>query len=881
MNWKRVVPVLALTCAMGGLARPLFAQAVQTAALTGTVKDSTGAVLPGATGPGTYEMETTLPGFRTMKRSDIVLALGTTATIDIALSVASVSETVQVTGESPVVDVKSSASNTQLTDAMLQNLPTGRFQPDIINLTPGVSSNVAFGGAQSSNALLMDGVDVSDPETGTPWSFFNYNWVEQVQIVALGANAEYGEFTGVAANSIIRAGSNRWTGLGEYLMERKNWLADNTTSLSADLRKTFTPREIKSYWDTTGQIGGPLAKDKLFFFSGFQYRNIQDRPAGFAGNFTSEKDPRTLHKLTWAAAPSVRVEGFVEWDKYDVEGRGASAQRPTTEVTALEPSPEWNWNGQITWTINSKTMLNVRNGGYWGYFPVEPTPPQTRSGPYPHYDSLSNIYSVNVPYFGRFDRTRNVTAATLTRYADKFAGKSHELKFGFEFERSKIRNESGYPGGRYYYDYGGPYTVTLWEGYVTNAVAKRASMYAQDSWTVTDRLTLNPGLRLDINRGSVPTGTVLSNHALAPRIGAAFDVMGDHKTVLRAHYGRFFDALFGGQFEFMDLTQQHPKITAEVLGPNRFSEIDRRNPATNLGISPDVRQSYSDAFLAGIERELVSNLSVTAQYIRRNFRDFMGFVDTGSIYAPTPKVDPGPDGRLGTADDGASLTVYNKTNPGHELLLFTNPDNAFRDYDAFQLIGTKRYSNNWQAQLSYTWSHSRGTVDNRGGTNSGGGGNQGLGQTGGFANPNHLININGDSRFDYTHQVKLDGTYRVPLFGGFNISGVYRYTTGLAWGRLATIRGLTQGSESVRIEPLGTRRTDAANYLDFRAEKTIPLGSSARQIGIYLDIFNVNNQGIPDNGDRRSVIENSGTTFGNPNRWISPRLARLGFRLMF
>jgi len=153
--------------------------------------------------------------------------------------------------------------------------------------------------------------------------------------------------------------------------------------------------------------------------------------------------------------------------------------------------------------------------------------------------------------------------------------------------------------------------------------------------------------------------------------------------------------------------------------------------------------------------------------------------------------------------------------------------------------------------------------------------------TGGFANPNHLININGDSRFDYTHQVKLDGTYRVPLFGGFNISGVYRYTTGLAWGRLATIRGLTQGSESVRIEPLGTRRTDAANYLDFRAEKTIPLGSSARQIGIYLDIFNVNNQGIPDNGDRRSVIESSGTTFGNPNRWISPRLARLGFRLMF
>ena len=911
MRWKPVAPVfIALVCAMFGTATPLLAQAVQTSTLTGTVKDSTGAVLPGVTvnvsspqqiggvqtsvtdsqgiyrfpalRPGVYEMETTLAGFKTVKRSEIVLALGTTSTIDVTLAVASVSETVQVTGESPIVDVTSSASNTQLSDAMLQNLPTGRFQPDIINLTPGVNSNVAFGATQSTNALLMDGVDVSDPEGGTPWSFFNYNWVEQVQVVSLGANAEYGEFTGVAANSIIRSGSNRFTGLAEYLMERKNWIADNTTSLSSDLQKTFTPREIKSYWDTTAQIGGPIVKDKLFFFSGFQYFNRQDRPAGYTGDFTSEKDPRTMNKLTWAISPNVRAEGFVEWDKFDVEGRGASARRPTTAVTALEPSPETNWNAQVTWTINSKTMLNVRNGGYTGYFPVEPTPPNTRSGPFPHYDPIPDVYTVNVPYFGQFDRTRNVTAATVTRYADNFAGKAHEFKFGFEFERSKIRNESGYPGGRYYYDYGGsPYLVFLWDGYVVNATAQRTSLYAQDTWTVTDRLTVNPGIRLDINRGSVPTGNVLSNHALAPRIGLAFDVLGDHRTVARAHYGRYYDALLGGQFEFMDLTNQNPHITSEVLGPNRFNEIDRRNPANNLGIDPNIRQSYIDQFLVGLERELFPNFSTTVQYIRRNFRDFMGFVDTGSIYAPTQQRDPGADGRVGTADDGALLTVFNKTNPGHEFLLFTNPDNAYRDYDGFQLIGTKRYSNNWQAQVSYTWSHARGTVDNRSGTNSGGGGNQGLGQTGGFTNPNHGININGDMRFDPTNALKLDGTYRVPMLGGFNVSAVYRYTTGLAWGRIATIRGLTQGSESVRIEPIGTRRTDAVHFIDFRAEKTFPLGSSARQIGVYLDLFNLNNQGVVDNGARTGVIETSGSSFGNPNVWIPPRTARLGFRFTF
>jgi carboxypeptidase family protein/TonB-dependent receptor-like protein len=910
MKWKCPMRTLALACALLGMATPLLAQAVQTATLTGTIKDTTGAVLPGVTvttsspgqvggvqtavtdsdgiyrfpslHPGVYEMEVTLTGFRSVKRTGIRLPLGTTVTIDAELAISSVSETVQVTGEAPIVDIKSSASNTNLGDAVLQNLPTGRFQPDIINLTPGVSSNVAYGGAQSSNALLMDGVDVSDPEGGTPWSFFNYNWVQEVQVVSLGANAEYGEFTGVAANSIIRSGGNKFTGLGEYLTERKNWVSDNTTSLSDDLRKTFTPREIKTYWDSSAQIGGPIVKDKLFFFSAFQYFDRADRPAGFTGDFTTEKDPRTMNKLTWAVSPNVRAEGFVEWDKFNVTGRGASAKRPTTEVTALEPSPEWNWNGQITWTINSKTLFNIRNGGYTGYFPVEPTPPQTRQGPFPHFDGLTQLFTVNVPYFGRFDRNRNVTAATLTRYADNFAGKNHEFKFGFEFERSKIRNESGFPGNRYYYDYGGsPYLAYLWDGYVTNAVARRTSLYAQDNWTVSDRLTLNLGLRDDINRGSVPSGTVLKNHALGPRLGLAFDVLGDHKTVLRAHYGRYADALFGGQFEFMDLSDQNPFITAEVVAPGVFNEINRRSPATNLGIDPNIKQSYVDQFIAGIERELVPNFSLTAQVIRRNFRQFMGFIDTGSIYAPVQVQDPGIDGKVGTPDDGGQLTAFNLTNPGNEFKLFTNPDNAFRNYTAFQLIGTKRYSKNWQASLSYTWSRSKGNVTNYGGTTAGGGSTDGLGQTGAFADPNHFINADGISPFDFTNQIKLDGTYRVPAFGGFNVSAVYRYTTGMAWGRRVTIRGLDQGSELIRVDPRGTNRTDPINNVDFRVEKTFPIGASSHLAGVYLDIFNVNNQGVIDNGSRTGVIDTASSTFGNPNTWISPRLLRLGLRLTF
>src|SRR5439155_10039167 len=148
MKWKRVVPVLALVFAFCGFASaPLFAQAVQTATLTGTVKDTTGGVLPGVTvnvsspsqiggvqtavtdtdgiyrfpalHPGLYEMEAKLPGFRTVRRTDIRLPLGTTITLDVTLDVASTAETVNEIGASPVVDVKSSASNTQIPDSVL------------------------------------------------------------------------------------------------------------------------------------------------------------------------------------------------------------------------------------------------------------------------------------------------------------------------------------------------------------------------------------------------------------------------------------------------------------------------------------------------------------------------------------------------------------------------------------------------------------------------------------------------------------------------------------------------------------------------------------------------------------------------------------------
>ena len=155
-----------------------------------------------------------------------------------------------------------------------------------------------------------------------------------------------------------------------------------------------------------------------------------------------------------------------------------------------------------------------------------------------------------------------------------------------------------------------------------------------------------------------------------------------------------------------------------MLGENDFEIIDTVDVANNVGMDPDIKPSYVDQYLAGIEHELFPDFSVQVQYIRRNYKNFMGFIDTGATYDPVQRRDPGPDNELDTADDGELITVYNKS--GDTFYLMTNPDGAERTYNGFQINVRKRFSHNWQTNTSYTWSRTRGNVNNNFGANAAG-----------------------------------------------------------------------------------------------------------------------------------------------------------------
>ncbi len=877
------------------------------ASFTGTVLDSTGAVVPGAAvalesadlvggaqhyttnergqyrfsdlPPGTYDLTASLNGFQTVKRTGLRILFGATLTVDLTLGMTGAKETVTVEGKAPVVDVTTALSTATVTSDLLQNTPTvtdPRNGLELMALSPGINFRSAFGGSRDANEVLFDGTPTTLPERqGTNAAVINSNWMEEIQVVALGAPAEYGEFSGTVANFVTRSGSNDFHGLLEYRKTPGSWISNNLGDLPAALQTRFTPANLITQWDTNAQVGGPLMHDKLFFFTGFQYIRMLNQAAGTLAP-SGQKQWRGIGKLSWAAAKSLRVDGTFQ--RNNVKLTVGPQVNQTIDVGNDNNEPNAVWCMRATWTAASSTLVEVHLGGLDYRQTIDPHN-GGRTGPPSRNDVVTGIRSVNGNSYRLLDEQRYSGGASITRYADNVLGRHHEIKAGIDFSHLKFYVESGFPSGLSFTDRNGvPDQVIIWPGDVQRASGNQTKLFVQDGWRVSDRLTLEPGLRLTINRGSTPTaGSVYSTTPVSPRLGLAWDVTRDHKTVVRAHYGRYHEAFGTTEYQFTDTATQTPQITARVLASGTFQELSRFTPAGNQSVDAGVKQPYLDQYLVGAERELLPDLAVTAQYVQRESKGQYGWIDPRSIYAPTPQRDPGPDNRAGTADDGEIFTLYNLTNPGAEQRLFTNPSGAWRRYRAFQFIVQKRFSHNWQLLAGYTRSKAEGTVNNNQGDNYGGiTPANGPATANPFFNPNLAINASGRNTLDFPHEAVVRGSYRIPFLGGFNVGAVYRYISGQALSRTAVFR-LSQGNTTVRVEPRGSLETDATSQVDARLDKTIPLGKDkGRQLSLYLDVFNLNNQGIAT-----GYTEASGATYGQPTAWSTPRTYLVSARLLF
>ena len=920
---KRKVFHALVVLAVMAIGSPAFAQSL-TGTVSGVVKDEQGGVLPGATlslvgktgavttvagtdgtyrflavEPGAYSISATMSGFEGRRQPGVVVNIGRNATVEFALRVSSLSEIVDVSGEAPVVDVTSSSTSNTLSNDLLFSMPIRptNAATQLMNFMPGINSQSAYGGDGSTgNSLLLDGVDTRDPGFGSAWTFFNFNIVEAVEIGGLGAAAEYGGFTGGVVNTVTKSGGNKNGGLFEVQFTNSSFGTSNVTSaIRKDNPALGDPAKVTKLLDLTGQLSGPFIKDKLFYFASVQRYQLETDPSGPL-TYRKEVSPRLNGKLTYIKDSKNNFNLTLQADDYNIKGRcDVAAYLCADNLLDDEDAPEYVWIASWRHVFSQKTLAEVKYTGWWGYFDLNPVvnkPGRT--------DGDTGTRTVSLGWFSYSDRTRNQANASITHYADGYG--KHQLKFGVEVERSTARDRYGYINDAYYYDYGGKPYYQFDYGYDINGTNQRLAAFAQDSWQISDRLSINPGVRLDTYRGKGKgVGTVYSATGIAPRLGFAFDLTGDNKTVLKGSFGQYYEGLFTpifagalpGKEDFVTYdVSSCPSITANCK-PFR-KEIDR-SPAVLYKVDPDIKHPRTDEFTVGLERALTRDLRFSATGIFRELKNAQGSVIPSARWAPTTVTN---------ALTGAPLTVYRWTNrsASEKDLLITNPDGfqykdaagnvlataeGDRSYKAAMFVLNKRMSNRWLSQVSYVWSRTEGHLSN--------GSLASAGTSRFFETPTQgTVNTFGRALNDRTHELKVLAGYEIPKVDVM-VSAFYRNVSGRTYTPFAQlsstqIPGLPASSwRRPLLASRGSYRLPKESILDLRIEKILKIGSKGDRIGLAADITNVFNRTVITGAQTRypsvGVTTPSGQSatvlFGGPSSINAPRQIQLTARWSF
>jgi hypothetical protein len=807
--------------------------------------------------PGIYTLSATLEGFATAKQTGVKVSIGKTFTIDLTMKQGTITEEVVVVGKSALVDVKDSSTATvEMTTEFLQNIPNSQFTVDAVNLAPGVTSDVAYGAADGTGvAYQIDGVDVSDPAGGTAWVFLDYNVVEEVSVSGIGAPAEYGNFSGVVFNTVTKSGTNQFKGYAEFLYQAKDWNSENSDD------PAFAPGEVKFY-SIHMDVGGPIIKDKLsFFISGLYHREIE----GLSGT-DYDRDywqPKGFAKLTWQPSTKTRINTFVEYDVYN--GKGRSGGATTEEVaTVRQESPEIVGSLSLQHLFSDYTFMETKLAYFSGYYDLIPNGGYDIAG---HYDYATGWETANSTWFYRGDRSRLQANVAVTHHADDFIKGSHDFKFGTEFLYTTQRDRYGYPTGAYYGDwYGEPYWLIEYGGYDIKADMSTFTVYAQDSWSIGDRLTINPGVRMDLSWGGVddlPGDEYKTKPAIAPRIGFTLDVFGDHSTAIKGHWGRYYEGAY--IYTVTDVSTAKGDYREYYWDGEWVLDYTQLGGTSLYTMDDKLNQAYMDQWTVGIERELMKDLSLSATYINRKNNDHISPVNIGGEYEQVQYTDP---------TTGKTFTVWSQTNSRSEnRYLYTNPYAGFRPwieftpyrkYTGVELLLNKRFSNNWQLMASYVYSKSRGNFNN---TMS-----SGAGYNGTFKNPNNQINAEGKLSNDYTHMLKIQGSVILPLDINFNVN--FQYITGRTYTmEIRLPRSVDSNRTYIYAEPRGSNRYPSSKNLDLRLEKTLKIGKI--KLGLLVDVFNVFNEG------QVNSYETLATYFEEVLSIVNPRAFRVGLRFWF
>ena len=950
---KRLQSLAVSLALLYALAASAHAQSVTatTGAINGKVTDATGAILPGVTvtisspamqgvrttvtneegayrfpavPPGDYTIKYELGGFSTVVREGIRVGIGFTATVNAELKVASLQESVTVTGASPVVDVTSTVTATAFDQTRLAALPNARDFWTVLAAAPAIqvtridvagsaagtqTAYFAYDTKSAQHRPMVEGI-VNTEGTSAAGYYYDYGAIDEVSVETASHPAEV-PTPGVVSQFIAKSGGNTYHGrvYADYQngdIQARNISDSQTTLCPGNNCGNLTPSDLNrltKYHDVNADIGGYIKKDRLWWYFSTRDQDIQSRLPNFPVKPFETKLDNLTGKVTYALTTNNKLTA------YAAAGRKSQPNRMDTFVigalTARHLTEDSTWR-QLYWghtykagwdsVVNEQLFFEVR-GGQFRY--VWPNYRRTEA---PAYQDIGNSIVRGGNRDGWFNiPTRNQVLGSTSYFKDGWAG-SHNFKFGGEllremFEFIRGQGGKGYVPGDVLHilNNGDPAEVYLFQtpSDSLNGVWTY-SAFAQDTWRFTSRVTLTPGVRFDRYRTFMPPqqgppvgrfnavqltfpaiGNLITFNLVAPRLGFTYDLTGDGKTVIKGNYAWYW--WNPGTEIAQDVNLNPPDWYKryqwrDLNGNNVWDPGEEGQPIASRGgvgsavLDPNLKDQRTDEVVASIERELLPNFGVHAGYVYRRISNFNVLFNANRPFdafnVTTTVSVPAPDNVV-TANS-PTMQMFN-LNPAFLSLPSLNrrqnlPGDA--EFHNLEITGTKRMTRHWSMQASFAYRWNRDLSNGYFGNN--------LRSLDVAANPNELINTE-DGRYNFTTwSSKINGTIEAPL--ELRITPALRYQSGQPFGRTFVAR-LNYGTQRILAEPISARRQDDITVFDVRAERVLRL-PHGRRLSPFVDVYNLTNSAAASN-----IIWNSGLSFLLPTTIIGPRIVRIGARL--
>jgi hypothetical protein len=901
-----------------------------TGALIGTVRDDQGGVLSGAVvrlespsllggsvtlatngrgqlrfpslTPGLYALDVTMPGFAALHEADIVIGAGATLERTVVLKLVGIAESIVVEGAGSRIDARNPGVGTRFGPGDIAAIPTRRASMfDWIRAAPGISSTSpssgttttvsAFGSGTNENQFLIDGTNFTCPCNGVARAEPGVDFIQEVQVQSVGASAEFGSVQGAVINVVTRQGSARLLSDASYYSQRAGLTSQPIRRPYGGAGTAQSGYERTRYRDLTANIGGPVIRDRAWFFTGYQYVRDYDSQPGTDPNLprTYEQD-KIFAKLTWQPAPGWQLNHSLHHEFWVNPEQPTSARPFETTLRAHASVPAVTF-GNLTHAASANTLWDVRVGRF--VYSREDDPSRGDRTTPGRMDNGTGIFSGAPQAFSALTLIRTNAKATISHYRAGWRGEDHQFKVGAQLERGEHRSPSIIPTGVRYVDTNGsPSQAISSAPSNSGGVSVTASGFVSDALTLGDRLTVNLGLRFDHSRAISQDlhaidldgretsdilsglGTLYTWNVWSPRLGATAKLTGDGRTMLRASYGLFSQGVLTGEIGLF-----HPAVApittmgfdSATRGYTRpVSVVDNQ---VNLQLDRHTDAPRTSEYSVGVDRELGRRFVVAIAYVRKDGANFIGWTDVGGRYRAGTR----------TLTDGRGVPVLElMNNTGDRRFLLTNQDGYEMTYNGVVLVVERRRSHHWQAFGSYTLSRASGLQPSSG-TSAGGAQVSTIapppapqGVTFG-RDPNDLTNARGRLPNDRPHQFRAMGSVDVPGTG-MVLAASMQYFSGKPWAATALVplpQTSNQATQRVQLEPRGSRRLSSQTLLDMRLSKSFSFGGS-RRIELLLDVLNLLN----DTAEEGLVSDNLfSPNFGLPTTFVDPRRAMIGLRL--